>query len=254
MSNLHNRLALVTGATSGIGEAICVNLINAGMKVIGTGRNKDKLLQLKNQYSDRFLGIDGDIYDSDLQDRLFTEGTNHFGLPISLVVCNAGRGLGGPVSSADLSQFEEMIRVNLTATLKLMQKSAQYLLNQRESLVYPEQAMDIIVIGSIVGRHVSPFSAVYGSSKFAIHSLVEGLRREICAKGIRVTLIEPGFVLSGFQDVAGYSEAMVNGMKEKYGPLLMPEDIARSVNFIASQPPHVHVSDIIVRPTKQDYP
>lgn len=254
MNNLQNRLALVTGATSGIGEAICLNLINAGMKVIGTGRNKEKLSIIQNQYPEAFLGIDGDIYDTDLQHRLFSEGSNHFGCPVTLVVCNAGRGLGGPVSSADLSQFEEMIRVNLTATLKLMQISAQYLLNQRESLSYPEQALDIVVIGSIVGRHVSPFSAVYGSSKFAIHSLAEALRREICAKGIRVTLIEPGFVLSGFQDVAGYSEAMVNGMKEKYGPLLMPEDIARSVNFIASQPPHVHISDIIVRPTKQDYP
>jgi NADP-dependent 3-hydroxy acid dehydrogenase YdfG len=105
-----------------------------------------------------------------------------------------------------------------------------------------------------VGRHISPFSAVYGASKFAVHSLAEGLRREVGPKGIRVSLVEPGLVISGFQDGAGYNDEMVQNLKNKFGPLLYGEDVASAINFIVSQPPHVHISDIMIRPTRQDYP
>lgn len=71
---------------------------------------------------------------------------------------------------------------------------------------FPQSAADIVIVGSVVGRHISPFSAVYGASKFAVHALAEGLRRELGPKGVRVSLVEPGFVLSGFQASAGYSD------------------------------------------------
>jgi NADP-dependent 3-hydroxy acid dehydrogenase YdfG len=119
---------------------------------------------------------------------------------------------------------------------------------------YPKRAADIVIIGSVVGRHISPFSAVYGASKFAVHSLAEGLRREVGPKGIRVSLVEPGVVISGFQDGAGYSDEMVQTFEDKFGPLLHGEDVANAIHFIVSQPPHVHISDIMVRPTRQDYP
>jgi NADP-dependent 3-hydroxy acid dehydrogenase YdfG len=106
----------------------------------------------------------------------------------------------------------------------------------------------------VVGRNVSPFSALYGASKFAVHSLVEALRREIGPKGVRVSLIEPGFVLSGFQDGAGYSREMVDGLKQRLGPMLTGAEIADAIQFVVSRPPHVHVGDIVVRPTRQDYP
>jgi NADP-dependent 3-hydroxy acid dehydrogenase YdfG len=73
-------------------------------------------------------------------------------------------------------------------------------------------------------------------------------------KGIRVSLVEPGMVISGFQDGAVYSDEMVQNLKNKFGPLLYGEDVANAIHFIVSQPPHVHISDIMVRPTRQDYP
>ena len=110
------------------------------------------------------------------------------------------------------------------------------------------------MIGSNVGRHISPFSSMYGSTKFAVNSLAEALRREVGPRGIRVTLIEPGFVKSEFQGVAGYDPAWFEGVLTKIGPVLEPEDVARAVSFVASQPAHVHVSDVLVRPTRQEYP
>ena len=120
--------------------------------------------------------------------------------------------------------------------------------------LFPDKAADIIIIGSVVGRNISPFSAVYGATKFAVHALAEGLRREVGPKGIRVSLIEPGILISGFQEVAGYSDATVSAFNEKWGPLLIGEDVANTIHFMVSQPPHVHISEIMIRPTRLDYP
>ena len=106
----------------------------------------------------------------------------------------------------------------------------------------------------MVGRHISPFGAVYGATKFAVHALAEGLRRELGPKGIRVSLVEPGVVLSGFQAVARHSAETVKFFKDTFGPLLTGSDLAEAIHFVVTQPPHVHVSNITVRPTRQDYP
>jgi NADP-dependent 3-hydroxy acid dehydrogenase YdfG len=113
------------------------------------------------------------------------------------------------------------------------------------------QVQDIVVIGSTVGRQVSAFNPVYGATKFALHSLVEGLRQEICEHNIRVSLIEPGFVISEFQESAGYDMQWFRQLEQESDPFLTPEDVARAVNSIASQPAHVHIDDIRLRPTRQ---
>jgi NADP-dependent 3-hydroxy acid dehydrogenase YdfG len=161
--------------------------------------------------------------------------------------------LGGPVRDADLAQFEDMFRVNVSGVLLLIQKAARRMAVVQEA-AFPDSAADIVIIGSVVGRHISPFSAVYGATKFAVHALAEGLRRDIGAKGVRVSLVEPGLVLSGFQKVAGYKEEMVRTLHEKFGPLPTVDDIAGAIYHVVTQPPHVHISDIVVRPTRQDYP
>jgi NADP-dependent 3-hydroxy acid dehydrogenase YdfG len=176
-----------------------------------------------------------------------------FGKAADIIIANAGRGLGGSVKDADLAEFENVLKINVTGTLALLQKAAKQMLDHQH-IDYPTATADIVIIGSVVGRHISPFSAVYGATKFAVHSLAEGLRRELGPKGIRVSLVEPGLVLSGFQEGAGYSDELVQSFKDKFGPLLIGEDVANTIHFIVSQPPHVHISDIMVRPTRQDYP
>ena len=102
-----------------------------------------------------------------------------------------------------------------------MQKSARRMVDAQQG-VFPKAAADIVVIGSIGGRHITPFSAGYGATKAAVHSLTEGLRREVGPKGVRVTLVEPGAVVSGFQAAAGYSDELVGTLNDKFGPLLNP--------------------------------
>ena len=253
VSDRYARIAIITGATSGIGEATARRFVAGGYGVVGNGRNAEKLRALEQELGAAFCGIAGDAAESALLKRLFVSAIERFGRAADIVVANAGRGLGGSVKDADLSKFEDILRLNVTGTLALLQKAARQMANEQQSH-YPQRAADIVIIGSVVGRHISPFSAVYGATKFAVHALAEGLRREVGPKGIRVSLVEPGIVVSGFQDAAGYSDDLVHNFEDKFGPLLHGEDVANSIHFIVSQPPHVHVSNIMVRPTRQDYP
>lgn len=249
----YSRIAIVTGATSGIGEATARKFVATGFGVVGNGRNTAKLAELEQELGPAFRGVAGDTTDRALPDELFAKAGDCFGTRVDIVVANAGRGLGGSVKDADLEKFENIMKINVTGTLALVQSAARHMTAAQQD-AYPKSAADIVIIGSVVGRHVSPFSAVYGASKFAVHALAEGLRREIGPKGVRVSLVEPGAVLSGFQAGAGYSDEMVHGFKDNFGPLLVGEDVADAIHYIVTRPPHVHVSDLIVRPTRQDYP
>jgi NADP-dependent 3-hydroxy acid dehydrogenase YdfG len=253
MPDQYKRIAIVTGTTSGIGEATMRKFVAAGFGVVGNGRNAEKLAMLENEIGSAFCSVAGNAADNAVLNQLFDMANNRFGREADIVVANAGRGLGGSVKDADLTQFEDVLKINVSGAFALIQKAAQKMVTIQQN-AYPKSAADIVIIGSVVGRHISPFSAVYGASKFAVHALAEGLRREIGPKGVRVSLVEPGAVLSGFQAAAGYSDEMVNGFHEKFGPLLSGDDIANAVYQIVIQPPHVHISDIVVRPTRQDYP
>ena len=253
MPDTYERIAVVTGATSGIGEATARKFVSAGFGVVGNGRNAEKLAALENEIGPAFCGVAGNASESAVLDRLFGAAAEHFNKAADIVVANAGRGLGGSVREADLSQFEDLLRTNVTGALALLQKAARKMVETQQQ-AYPEAAADIVVIGSVVGRHISPFSAVYGASKFAVHALAEGLRREVGPMGVRVSLVEPGIVLSGFQAAAGYGDDLVESFKDKFGPLLTGDDIADAIHYVVTRPPHVHVGDIVVRPTRQDYP
>jgi len=253
MSDKYGRIAIVTGTTSGIGEATARKFIAAGFGVVGNGRNTDKLAGLGDELGAAFCSVAGDAADPAVVEELFAKAEDRFGRPADIVVANAGRGLGGSVSDADLTQFGEVLNTNVGGVAVLIQKAARQMVAVQEK-AFPDAAADIVIIGSVVGRHISPFSAAYSASKFAVHALAESLRREIATKGVRVSLVEPGAVLSGFQAAAGYDDAVVDTFRENFGPLLIGDDIADAIHHMVTQPPHVHISDIIVRPTRMDYP
>lgn len=248
----YKRVAIVTGATSGIGEATAKRFLEAGYAVIGTGRNRNKFEELEHTLGSAFCGLCGEGSDDPLLEALFSLAETRYGKPADIIVANAGQGLGGSVSEVDLQQFKTILDINVTGTLALLQKAALRL--KALQCDFPNRAADIVVIGSTVGRNISPFSAAYGATKFAAHALTEGLRRELGPQGVRVSLVEPAIVLSGFQEGAGYSDEMVATFKSKFGPLLYGQDIAEAIYFIVSQPAHIHISDLVVRPTRQDYP
>jgi NADP-dependent 3-hydroxy acid dehydrogenase YdfG len=253
MPDQYKRIAIVTGTTSGIGEATARQFVADGFGVVGNGRNAEKLSSLENEIGPGFCSVAGNAADSAVLEKLFAMAKDRFGRQADIVVANAGRGLGGSVMDSDLTQFEDVLKINVSGALALIQKAAQKMVAMQKE-AFPESAADIVIIGSVAGRQISPFSAAYSASKFAVHALAESLRREVGPHGVRVSLIEPGAVVSGFQAAAGYSDEVVNTLHEKFGPLLIGADIANAISHMVSQPPHIHISDIVVRPTRQDFP
>jgi NADP-dependent 3-hydroxy acid dehydrogenase YdfG len=263
--SLTGRTAIITGASAGIGLAIAEELASRGAKVVLNARRADRLDALaaelnRNHPEPRAAAAPGDSADETVIQSMFNTAKRRFGADADLVVINAGRGLAGSVATSDPAQWDEMIRTNILAAARLLRAAAHRLLGSADPNTAPldpgwtARPRDIVVIGSIVGRHVSPFSSMYGLTKFAVAGMVEGQRRELAPKGIRLTHIAPGFVVSEFQGVAGYKDSWFQGVLDKIGPVLDPADVARVVAFACEQPAHVHLGDVVIRPTRQDYP
>jgi NADP-dependent 3-hydroxy acid dehydrogenase YdfG len=203
------------------------------------------------------VSVAGDAAEDSTVASMLDAARTSFGAEANLVVVNAGRGLSGSVFTSDTSQWEAMIRTNLLGAARLMREAARRMTAEMDvagSGVWLERAHDIVLIGSSVGRHISPFSSMYGSTKFALHSLGEALRREIGPKGVRVTVVQPAVVRSEFQAVAGYDAETFGAFMERIGPVLDPQDVARAIGFVVEQPSNVHLYDVALRPTRQDYP
>jgi NADP-dependent 3-hydroxy acid dehydrogenase YdfG len=258
MPDLSQRIAIVTGASAGIGEAIATALYDAGANVVVNARRHDRLdAWAESKDAKRVEIVVGDAADHSTIDAMFDQARAKWGREADLVVVNAGRGLAGSVTDSDLAQWDEMVRTNVTGAAYLLRTAANRMAPPGENgpgPAWPRDARDIIVLGSIAGKHISPFSSMYGSTKFAVNSLAEALRRQLAPRGVRVTLLAPAVVESEFQQVAGYDASTFGEFMTRIGPVLSTTDIANLVSFIVGQPAHVHVNDVVIRPTRQDYP
>jgi len=248
---LSGKTAIVTGASSGIGRSTAIALAGDGATLVLSARRKDRLKTLVGQITaqgGRALAVEADASVPADIDRLLDQALawKDGGGKYDIVVVNAGRGLAGGLLASDAKQWQEMYDLNVLGAAHLMRRAGQYMVEHKTG--------HIVAIGSVVGRNVSPFGSVYGATKFAVAALAEGLRREVCGHGVRVSLVMPGIVLSEFQAVAGYNEENFGKSIAQFGKLLEPEAIAEGIRWLLSQPPHVNVSEIMIRPTGQSYP
>jgi len=248
---LVGKTAIITGASSGIGRATALTLAQAGAAVVIHARRKDRLEKLASEISansGKALAIAGDAGIQTDIDLLLDRALSWTGggCKYDIVVVNAGRGLAGGILNSEESKWQDLYQVNVFGATHLMRQAGCYMVQQGRG--------DIVVIGSVAGKNISPFSDVYGSSKFAIGAIAEGLRREICPHGVRVSLVMPGIVLSEFQNVAGYNEENFGKGIAQFGKLLEPQAIAEGIRWLLTLPPHVNVNEIMIRPTGQSYP
>jgi NADP-dependent 3-hydroxy acid dehydrogenase YdfG len=245
---LAGRTALITGASAGIGEAVAWELAGQGAAVALNARRGEKLKALAAKITDAggaALALPGDAADAAFVEQLAAEAIGWRG-SLDIVVVNAGRGLAGGLMSSDAARWDAMYALNVLGAARLMRAAGKHMVERKKG--------DIVVLGSVSGHNVSPFSGFYGSTKFAITAAAEGMRREVCSSGVRVSTVMPGVVLSEFQAVAGYTEENFTKGIQRFGPLLKPDDVARAVAFIVAQPSHVHINELVIRPTGQDYP
>lgn len=271
---LSDRIAIITGASAGIGEAIARSFAGAGARVVINARRADRLETLAAELGgpSRAALVAGDATEPAVIEECFNVARDRFGgkdrREADLVIVNAGRGLRGSVYNSDPSKWEDIYKVNLLGAARMLRAAAERMAGAvpvvqgppvdgpppRPPADWQQRPRDIVVLGSTVGRHVSPFSSLYGSAKAGVHMLAESLRRLMAPRGIRISLLEPGIVRSEFQEAAGYDAASFGQFMDSISPVLTPDDIARTVLFMVSQPAWVCINDVMIRPTRQEYP
>lgn len=244
---LEGRVAAVTGASSGIGEATAEALAEAGAAVSLGARRGERLEKLAEKIASkggRALAVPVDIT-QESEARGFIERTQKELGRLDILVNNAGVMLLGPVMGADTNEWRRMIEVNILGLLYCTHAALPFMLEQGGG--------DIVNVSSVAGRHAALGAAVYNFTKFGVCGFSEALRQEMSPGKVRVTIIEPGFVET---ELAGHSShpmiaPAVEKMRNEIGKVLTSEDIARGILYAVSQPPHVSVNEVLIRPTGQ---
>jgi NADP-dependent 3-hydroxy acid dehydrogenase YdfG len=223
-----DRVLVITGASTGIGAATARAAAAEGYRLVLAARSKDKLEALAGEFGDAALAVPADVTVWDDNERLIAAALERFGR-VDVVFANAGFGAARGWLKESPEHWREMVLTNVLG--------AAYTLRAAIPAV-TETKGHLLVTGSVAGRRALPGS-LYSCTKWAVTAMGEAVRQDLNDTGVRVTVVEPGMVDTPFFD---------NGA----GPgALHPEDIARAVMYAVSQPPHVDVNEILIRPTAQ---
>ncbi|HDC9293618.1 TPA: SDR family oxidoreductase [Staphylococcus aureus] len=230
MTVLTDKIAVVTGAGSGIGEAIATLLHEEGAKVVLAGRNKDKLQNVANQLAqDSVKVVPTDVTKKEEVDELIKIAQQTFG-GLDIVINSAGQMLSSKITDYQVDEWDSMIDVNIKGTLYTAQAALPTMLEQSSG--------HLINIASISGFEVTKSSTIYSATKAAVHTITQGLEKELAKTGVKVTSISPGMVDTAI--TAAYNPSDRKNLD--------PQDIAEAVLYALTQPSHVNVNEITVRP------
>jgi NADP-dependent 3-hydroxy acid dehydrogenase YdfG len=235
--SLQGQVAIITGASSGIGRGVAQELDRAGMKLVLSARRAERLEELATELADA-APFAGNVIDESLPQKLIDAAIDNFGR-LDVVFNNAGIMDASPIETADIDRLCANIRVNLEAATRMAYTALKHFKNQGNGY--------LITTSSILGTKVRPTAGVYAGSKYGIEALTESLRMEVAGTGVRVGCIQPGLVSTELQDHFEVHPRDMLGMKNP----LEPEDIARCVRFMLEQPPHVSIPKMMVLPSEQ---
>lgn len=237
-------IALVTGASSGFGQAICCKLIADGYKVIGVARRTDKLQKISDELGSNFLPLSLDITKKDAVESILLQLPKEF-QPIDILINNAGLALGlEPAYQADYNDWETMIETNIIGLVHLTHQILPGMVERNFGY--------IINLGSVAGSYAYKGGNVYGASKAFVKQFSANLRTDLLGKKIRVTNIEPG--LCGGTE---FSNVRFHGNNEQAAEVykgvdyITPEDIANTVSWLVNTPTHFNVNSIEIMPVAQ---
>ncbi len=252
-SKLTGTVALVTGASSGIGTATARQLAEQGASVALVARRKERLDALAAEITaagGRALAVEADITDRAQAEAAVQQTVEHFGR-LDILVNNAGLMLLGPVVDADPTEWERMIAVNVQGLLHTTHAALPHLLKAGED--DPRRVADIVNISSIAGREAWSGYGVYSLTKFGVNGFTESLRKEITQRHVRVGVLEPGGVATELAshnfhkpDVREATDAFYEQTE-----VLQPEDIADGVAYMVTRPRHASIGELWIMPTDQ---
>jgi NADP-dependent 3-hydroxy acid dehydrogenase YdfG len=248
---LNGTVALVTGASSGIGEATAIALAEQGAAVAIAARRKDRIDDLAARITDAggtALAIESDVTSQEKAEALVDQTVDALGR-LDTLVNNAGVMLIGPIVDAPREEWERMIDVNVKGLLYCAHAALPHLLAAADDS--PRKVADMVNISSVAGRVARSGAGVYNLTKWGVGAFSESLRQEVTGRHVRVSLVEPGAVAT---ELASHNrpeirEAMAAGDDfEK----MVPEDIADAIAYVVTRPWRVAINEVLIRPTEQE--
>jgi NADP-dependent 3-hydroxy acid dehydrogenase YdfG len=249
---LKNTVALVTGASSGIGEATALLLAERGAHVAVAARRKDRLDELVKTIAaagGSAHAIEADVTKRESARAAVDETVATFGR-LDTLVNNAGVMLLGPIVGADPAEWERMLDLNVAGLMFCTNAALPHLLKAAED--EPRRVADIVNVSSVAGRVARSGSGVYNASKHAVGAFSESLRQEVTKRHVRVSLVEPGAVET---ELASHNRAEVREMMSKrFGDMerMQSEDIADAIAYIVTRARRIAINEILIRPTEQE--
>jgi NADP-dependent 3-hydroxy acid dehydrogenase YdfG len=242
-----DRVAVITGASSGIGEATAIAMAKEGYAVALAARRADRINELCDRISSdggKALAVPTDVADEKSAAALIETAKSELG-SVDVLVNNAGVMLLGPILGADIEHWQRMVNVNVLGLL--------YCTHAALPIMQEQGSGHIVNVSSVAGRVARMGSGVYNATKWGVGAFSESLRQEALNYGVRVTIIEPGYVdteLQGHNEHPMVVERMEKD-KEQIGKVLEAGDIARAIVYAVQQPEHVSINEVLIRPTKQ---
>lgn len=235
MTDLTDQVAIVTGASRGIGRATALLLALQGAKVVAVARSKEEIAELTQKTQG--LSIVADVADDEDARRIIDETLRHFGR-LDILICNAGVGSFSALEHFEAAEWDRIFDTNVKGTFLLCKYAVPHFKAQQRG--------HIVGVASDVSKRTFERGTVYGASKFAQDALLGSLRKEVRPHGIKVSVIYPGLVDTYFDDSQpGSIEAEKTHMR--------PSDIAQAVRYVLEAPAHVVVDELMLHPTTQEW-
>jgi NADP-dependent 3-hydroxy acid dehydrogenase YdfG len=244
---LDGTIALVTGASSGIGEATARALAAEGAAVALVARRKERLDALAGELGASALPIEADITDQQQAIAAVQRTVDEHGR-LDIVINNAGVMLLGPIVDAPTDEWDRMIALNLQGLLYVAHASLPHLLAAAEQ--EPRRVTDLVNVSSVAGRRVGQGGGVYQMTKWGVGTFSEALRQEVTRRHVRVSLVEPGAVATEL--VTHVRPEVRDNLPPAADEILEAQDIADAILFIVTRPRRMAVNEVLVRPTEQE--
>lgn len=234
--SLAGRRALVTGASSGIGEAVALALADEGAELVLTGRSAERLAALTARLSVPVTPISADLAQPDEVERVVREAG-----PVDMLIANAGLYIPGDAAEGDPDRWDELMAVNVNAVFRLIRRVLPEMIERK--------AGDIVVTSSVSGHQAIHWEPVYSASKHAVQAFVHGVRRQLGPHDVRIGAVAPGVVLNALW---GYDAPDRIAEKVAAREGLRSEDVADAVLFMLTRPRNVTIRDLVILPANQD--
>jgi NADP-dependent 3-hydroxy acid dehydrogenase YdfG len=249
---LAGTVALVTGASSGIGEATALALSAHGATVAIAARRKDRLDALATTIRDgggQTLVLEADITCQPEAERTVETTASELGR-LDILVNNAGMMLLGPIENAPLHEWDQMVDINVRGLLYCAHAAVPHLLRAAED--GPRQVSDMVNVSSVAGRAPRRGSGVYNLTKHGVGAFSESLRQELTTRHVRISLVEPGAVATEL--VSHNRPEIQEQSRERFRNMerMQPTDIADAIRYIVTRPRHMAINEILIRPTEQE--